>query len=109
MFVTHFSLLLFGLVLKGLKTFDVDILYHNPFYLFLLPAEVEEVLDLQERVAEEEADEAPALGDVRQEGVRPELLRHLHYHYRAIIIIINHNHVIIIFIIIIITAPPSWR
>ena len=43
MFVTHFSLLLFGLVLKGLKTFDVDILYHNGTNLG--PAQLNAALD----------------------------------------------------------------
>ena len=49
--------------------------------LFLLPAECNEVLNLQQRVSQEQAHEAPALRNVRQEGVGPELLRHLHYHY----------------------------
>ena len=54
--------------------------------LFLLPAECDEVLNLQQRVAQEQAHEAPALRYVRQEGVGPKLLRHLHYHCQVIII-----------------------
>ena len=65
-------------VSKGFKNI-LRMLYQS--MLFLLPAECDEVLNLQERVAQEQAHKAPALRYVRQEGVGPELLRHLHYHY----------------------------
>ena len=38
----------------------------------------EDVLEVQDRQAEEESNKASVLGDIGHEGVRPDLFRHVH-------------------------------